>query len=65
MDTVSWTNVFVYDDLGSVKGILSIGSDISNEENAYREIAELKAELEKENLLLKGELLPGLLTERL
>jgi PAS domain S-box-containing protein len=56
---VSWANVFVYDDQGIVKGVLSIGSDISNEENAYREILSLKAELEKENLLLKGEVLPN------
>jgi len=59
--TVSWTNVFVYDDMGYIKGTLSIGSDITNEENAYREIEELKAELEKENLLLKGELLPAMI----
>jgi formate hydrogenlyase transcriptional activator len=57
---VSWTNVFVYDDLGTVNGVLSIGSNISNEENAYKEIAELKAALEKENLILKGQPLDGI-----
>ena len=57
---VSWTNVFVYDDLGSVNGVLSIGSNITNEENAYKEIAELKAALEKENLILKGQPLEGM-----
>ncbi len=51
---ISWTNVLVYDDLGNLNGVLSIGSDVSNEENAYKEIAELKAALEKENLILKG-----------
>ncbi len=57
---VSWTNVLVYDDQGNLNGVLSIGSDVSNEENAYKEIAELKAALEKENLILKGQPLEGI-----
>ena len=57
---ISWTNVLVYDDLGNLNGVLSIGSDVSNEENAYKEIAELKAALEKENLILKGQPLEGI-----
>ena len=57
---VSWTNVLVYDDQGNLNGVLSIGSDISNEENAYKKIAELKAALEKENLMLKGQQPEGL-----
>ncbi len=51
---VSWTNIFVQNEQGAVKSVLSIGSDISKEETAFREIAGLKAELEKENLILKG-----------
>ena len=57
---VSWTNVLVYDDQGNLNGVLSIGSDVSNEENAYKEIAALKAALEKENLILKGRPLEGI-----
>jgi formate hydrogenlyase transcriptional activator len=53
-----WSNLLIYNDDGMVSGSLSIGSDITNLENAYLQIHELKAELEKENLLLKGEPLP-------
>jgi PAS domain S-box-containing protein len=52
---LSWANVMVYDDLGKIRGCLSIGADITNEENAYREIFQLRNELEKENINLKGE----------
>ena len=56
---LSWTNVFIYDDKGAINGLLSIGTDVTNEVNAYRSIEVLKSELEKENLRLRGEYLPG------
>jgi PAS domain S-box-containing protein len=56
--TITWTNELVYGDDGKVNGIMSIGSDITDQEKAFQKIQELKAELEKENLMLKGEPLP-------
>ena len=60
---ISWTNLFVYDDEGGIRGFLCLGSDITKEENSLREIEDLKKQLEKENLVLKGELLPDWITE--
>ena len=55
---ISWSNLPVLDDEGLVSGSFSIGTDVTDQEKAFQQINELKAELEKENLLLKGEPLP-------
>jgi PAS domain S-box-containing protein len=55
---MSWSNLPVLDDEGMVSGSFSIGTDVTDQESAFLQINELKAELEKENLLLKGEPLP-------
>jgi formate hydrogenlyase transcriptional activator len=56
--TMSWSNLPILNDEGLVSGSFSIGTDVTDQENAFLQINELKAELEKENLLLKGEPLP-------
>lgn len=53
---ISWTIVGMYDDEGSLKNSISIGSDITDKERAVREIQKLKSKLEEENILLKAEL---------
>jgi PAS domain S-box-containing protein len=55
---ISWSNLPVYDDENTLIGSISIGTDITEQEKSFLEIHELKAELEKEDLLLKGEPLP-------
>jgi PAS domain S-box-containing protein len=55
---ISWSNLPVYDDDNKLSGSISIGTDITEQEKSFLEISELRAELEKENLLLKGEPLP-------
>jgi formate hydrogenlyase transcriptional activator len=55
---ITWTNEVIYSAEGNVTGVMSIGSDITDQEKAFLQIQNLKAELEKENLLLKGEPLP-------
>jgi formate hydrogenlyase transcriptional activator len=55
---ISWSNQAIYDDNGSVNGSISIGTDITEQEKYFLQIHDLKAELEKENLMLKGEPLP-------
>lgn len=49
---LKWTNVFVYDGTSRVKGTMSIGLNVTDKENAFKEITHLKSELEKESLLL-------------
>ncbi len=55
---ISWSNQAIYNDEGLVDGSISIGTDITEQEKYFNQIHDLKAELEKENLLLKGEPLP-------
>jgi PAS domain S-box-containing protein len=55
---ISWSNLPVYDDENMLSGSISIGTDITEQEKSYLEIHELRAELEKENLMLKGEPIP-------
>jgi len=57
---VTWTHVFVYDEEKKLKGIMSIGMDITEQETALKHIHELKQELEKENLLLRNKSLTEL-----
>jgi PAS domain S-box-containing protein len=52
---ISWTNVFVSDENSKIAGVMSIGLNITEQEKAFEEIQALKIELEKENVLLKGD----------
>ena len=52
---IRWTNVFLMNPDDSVRGIMSIGMDNTEQTKAFEQIQKLKSELEKENLLLKGE----------
>jgi len=51
---INWTNVFIYDNSG-VNGMMSIGMDITDSKQAFEQVQTLTIELEKENLLLKGQ----------
>lgn len=53
---ISWSNVLIEDDDGKIISTLSIGSDITEQELAIKEIESLKIKLEEENILLKAEL---------
>ena len=50
---INWTSVLVTDDNGEPKGTLCVGMDNTDLENAFRQVQELKNELEKENLFLR------------
>jgi formate hydrogenlyase transcriptional activator len=63
--TITWTTELAYDSEGKVEGLISFGSDITEHENAFLQIQHLKAELEKENLMLKGEVLPEWMQEEI
>ncbi len=63
--TITWTTELAYDTEGKVEGLISFGSDITDQENAFLQIQHLKAELEKENLMLKGEALPEWMQEEI
>lgn len=56
--TVTWTVEPTFDQEGNIVGLMSFGSDVSEQETAFQQIQSLKSELEKENLMLKGEPLP-------
>ncbi|HET7002636.1 MAG TPA: sigma 54-interacting transcriptional regulator, partial [Puia sp.] len=56
--TISWHNEPIHDEGGELTGVMSFGIDISDQELAFEKISDLKAELEKENLMLKGEPIP-------
>jgi formate hydrogenlyase transcriptional activator len=62
---VTWNNEQVFDEARQLTGILSIGSDITEREQAFQKIQELKSELEKENLILRGEPLPEWMSEEI
>ncbi len=55
---ISWNNEPFYNEGGELTGVMSFGIDISDQETAFQKISDLKAELEKENLMLKGEPIP-------
>jgi PAS domain S-box-containing protein len=55
---MSWNNLPILNDDGVISGSFSIGTDVTDQEKAFQQINELKSELEKENLLLKGQPLP-------
>ncbi len=49
---VEWTNVFVYDKAWNITATMSVGLNITAREKAFKEVEQLKNELEKESLLL-------------
>ncbi|NOR87033.1 MAG: PAS domain S-box protein [Bacteroidales bacterium] len=53
---ISWSLVKVYNESGDYISSISIGSDITDRQNAFEEINILKSKLEDENFLLKEEL---------
>ena len=53
---ISWSNVLLENEESEVIGTLSIGSDITAQEDAFTEIELLKQRLEEENIQLKEEL---------
>jgi PAS domain S-box-containing protein len=54
---VNWTNVFVYNNDAEITGTMSIGLNITEREKAFKEIAQLRIELEKDNLVAEAEVL--------
>lgn len=52
---INWTNVFVHNTNDSLSGVMKIGMDVTEQVKAFDQVHLLKMELEKENLLLKGE----------
>ena len=61
---ITWTTELTFDTEGNVEGLICFGSDITDQEAAYQQVQHLKAELEKENLMLKGEVLPEWMQEK-
>ena len=52
---ISWTDVFIYNPDESVKGVMRIGMDTTEQVQIFDQVKKLKNELEKENLHLKVE----------
>ena len=55
---INWNYELIQGADGKLASVMSIGSDITEKELAFDKIQQLKSELEKENLILKGEPLP-------
>ena len=55
---INWNYEMIQGIDGKLAGVMCIGSDITEKELAFVKIQQLKSELEKENLILKGEPLP-------
>lgn len=55
---INWSTEVLYNDEGEMTGKLHIGSDITEQEEAIQQVHELKAELEKENLVQRESSLP-------
>jgi PAS domain S-box-containing protein len=51
---VFWSNVSVEVELGKELDVIAVGNDVTEREEAFRRVLELKQELEVENLALKG-----------
>ena len=62
---IYWSNVVLKDEDGEIDGTLSIGVDVTRREKAFSEIEKLKVSLEKENIILKEEVLKDGNFERL
>jgi PAS domain S-box-containing protein len=54
---VDWQSVRIFDSDGEWTSSLSVGIDITEQQNAYEEITTLKEQLEKENIVLREEIL--------
>jgi PAS domain S-box-containing protein len=54
---IYWSNVPLYDIDGTVEGVIGIGSDITNEHAALKEIEQLKNRLQEENIYLREEII--------
>lgn len=54
--SVQWSNIHLYNLQGEIIGSMSIGADVTECEVALNQIKNLKAQLEKENLILKKEI---------
>jgi PAS domain S-box-containing protein len=63
--SVTWTTELAYDKDGSVAGLVHFGLNTTDQDLAYKQIQLLKSELEKENLMLKGEALPAWMQEEI
>ncbi|HTE24603.1 sigma 54-interacting transcriptional regulator [Flavitalea sp.] len=55
---INWTSDLLYNDNGDLMGRMSIGSDITKQEEALQQVQQLKAELEKENLEQHEDIIP-------
>lgn len=53
---VTWNYIFDFERDESLRGVLSIGIDNTEQVKSFEQIRQLKNELQKENLLLKGEM---------
>lgn len=53
--SLQWSNLSIHNNDNEVVGFLHIGADVTERENAIREINALKDQLKKENLLLREE----------
>ena len=63
--TIFLNNELIFNEKKELTGILCIGSDITEQELAFQRIQSLKSELEKENLLLKGEPVPEWMSQEI
>jgi len=54
---VDWQSVKIFNSDGEWTSTLSVGIDITTQQNAFKEILELKEQLEKENIVLREEIL--------
>ncbi len=55
--TINWSNVVLRDDQENVSGILSIGSDVTDQLASFEEIQKLKDRIEEENIYLREEII--------
>jgi len=54
---ISWSTVGLFDREGGPRGTISIGADVTEREEAFRQIADLKERLEAENIELQEEII--------
>jgi PAS domain S-box-containing protein len=53
---LNWSNLPIVDAVNTITGVLSIGFDLTQQEERISEIKQLKKQLEKENLILQDEI---------
>jgi transcriptional regulator with GAF, ATPase, and Fis domain len=51
--TIFWSNVSIADEKGELKELIAVGTDVTDREEAFNKVLELKQQLEVENLSLK------------